>query len=181
MERPHNGLLQFVWAVLAAWYGFSMSPISVTPGDTPAVLPAPSVSDKLSAREELVQFRSGPWRMLLPMRFVERVLGAALPSVSPAANGAPPVVALGEALVPVLFAEALLGAEEVHLAAQDQMILLGHGGRRALLWVGAVEEVVEFDPVSPPAGPQRPLVVAFSGAARPLAVLDVPGLLKLAA
>ena len=44
------------------------------------------------------------------------------------------------------------------------------------------EEVVEFAPVPPPPGsPDRSVVAAFSGAARPLAVLDVHRLLELAA
>ncbi|MGB8931525.1 MAG: chemotaxis protein CheW [Anaeromyxobacteraceae bacterium] len=130
-----------------------------------------------------MQVRSGVWRMLLPMRFVERVLGAALPATRPALGGqVAPVVAIGRALVPVLFADALLGAEEVRIGAEDQMILLCHGGRRALLWVDAVEEVVEFSPVPPPPGTgTRAIVTAFSGAERPLAVLDVPRLLELAA
>lgn len=130
-----------------------------------------------------MQVRAGPWRMLLPMRFVERVLSAALPAVNPSGGGdAPPVVALGRTLVPVLFADALLGAEEVHLDAADQMVLLRHDDRRLLLWVDAVEEVVEFFPVPPPPGSgERSIVAAFSGAELPLAVLDVPRLLELAA
>jgi hypothetical protein len=117
--------------------------------------------------------------MLLPMRFVERVLAAALPAVRPDAH---PVVAVGPALVPVLFADALLGAPEVGIDAEDQMVLLRDGGRRALLWVDAVEEVVEFAPVPPPPGSvERSIVAAFSGVARPLAVLNVPRLLELAA
>lgn len=141
------------------------------------------MSDALQPREELVLVRAGAWRMLLPMRFVERVLGAALPAVRPASTGdAAPVVAIGHALVPVIFASALLGAEEIQLAGQDQMVLLRHGGRRALLWVGAVEEVVEFDPIPPPAGArQEQIIAAYSRAGRPLAVLDVPRLLELAA
>lgn len=141
------------------------------------------MSGDLRPREELVQVRAGAWRMLLPMRFVERVLGAALPAAHPSAGGdAPPFVALGPALVPVLFADALLGAGEVTLRAEDQMVLLRAGDRRALLWVDAVEEVVEFAPVPPPPGsPDRSVVAAFSGAARPLAVLDVHRLLELAA
>jgi hypothetical protein len=132
---------------------------------------------------ELVQIRSGVWRMLLPMRFVERVLGAALPASRPAAGGdAAPVVAIGRTLVPVLFADALMGADEVRIGGEDQMILLRHGDRLALLWVDAVEEVVEYSPVPPPPGSApRALVTAFSGAERPLAVLDVPRLLELAA
>lgn len=147
------------------------------------VPPAPPVSDALSPREELVQVRASAWRVLLPMRFVERVLGAALPAVRPM-NGAhaPPVVALAGALVPVLFADALLGAEEVSIDAADQMVLLRRGDRRALLWVDAVEAVVEFSPVPPPPGTaERSVVAAFSGGERPLAVLDVPRLLELAA
>lgn len=130
-----------------------------------------------------MRIRSGVWRMLLPMRFVERILGAALPAPRPAAGGdAAPVVSLGGALVPVLFADALLGAEEVRIGAEDQMVLLRHGGRRALLWVDAVEEVVEHSPVpTPPGADARAFVTAFSGAGRPLAVLDVPRLLELAA
>jgi chemotaxis signal transduction protein len=121
--------------------------------------------------------------MLLPLRFVERVLSAALPAARPAASGdAAPVVAVGGALVPVLFADALLGADEARLGAEDQMVLLRHGERRALLWVDAVEEVVEFAPVPPPAGAgEERVVAAYSGASRPLAVLDVPRLLSLAA
>jgi len=121
--------------------------------------------------------------MLLPLRFVERVLGAALPAVRPSASGdAPPVVAIGRALVPVLFAVALLGADEARLGSADQMVLLRHGDRRALLWVDAVEEVVEFVPVPPPAGAVEERIVAgYSGGDRPLAVLDVPNLLQLAA
>lgn len=130
-----------------------------------------------------MQVRAGSWHMLVPMRFVERVLGAALPAASPSASGdAAPVVAIGRTLVPVLFADALLGAEEVRLGAEDQMVLLRHGGRRALLWVDAVEEVVEYSPVPPPPGAtERSIVAAFSGVERPLAVLDVPRLLESAA
>src|SRR5574342_709983 len=130
-----------------------MSPVDMPSGDSLSVPPTLPVSDTLGPKEELVQIRVGVWRMLLPLRFVERVLGAALPAASPSASGdAPPVLSIGGALVPVLFAEALLGAGEVRLGAEDQMILLRHGDRRALLWVHAVEEVVEFAPVPPPPG-----------------------------
>lgn len=158
-----------------------MSPVLVNAGDTPIALHAPPVSDALRLREELVRVRAGSWRLLLPMRFVERVLEAALPTVSPAAPSAAPTLALGATLLPVLFADALLGAEEVRLDAEDQMILLRHGDRRALLWVDAVEDVVEFCPVPAPSGAARPLVAAFSDPERPLAVLDIPRLLELAA
>lgn len=126
--------------------------------------------------------RSGPWRLLVPMRHVERVHAAALPAARPVATGAvAPVVAIGDELLPVVFAEALLGAAEVPLAAEHQMLLLAAEGRRALLWVDAAEEIVERVPVSPPSGAAAPgsLVAGWSGAERPLAVLDVPRLLEL--
>ncbi len=123
--------------------------------------------------------RAGPWRMLVPMRAVERVHGAALPARAP--GGGSPVVAIAGALVPVVFAEALLGGGEATLAAEHQMLLLAAGGRRALLWVHAVEDVVEHAPVpAPPGVAAGPLVAAWSGAERPLAVLDVPRLVSLA-
>jgi hypothetical protein len=155
----------------------------MTPGESVFSPPGAPVSDVLQPREELVQVRSGAWRMLLPMRFVERVLGAALPAARPSTGGeSTPVVAIGPILVPVLFADALFGAEEVRIGAEDQMVLLLHRGRRALLWVDAVEEVVEFSAVpSPPDACARAVVAAFSGTGRPLAVLDVPRLLELAA
>ena len=160
-----------------------MSPGIVIPDVSAFVPPAPPVSDTLAPREELVQLRAGAWRMLLPLRHVERVLGAALPAASPSAEGdAPPVLSLGGELVPVLFAEALLGADEVRLAAEDQMVLVRDGARRLLLWVQAVEEVVEFAPIARPQGAPGPAnVAAWSGADRPLAVLDVPRLMELAA
>jgi hypothetical protein len=75
-----------------------------------------------------------------------------------------------------------VGATEVRLAPDQQMVLLSAGGRRALLWVDAVEEVVTHGPASAPAGSgHADLVLAWSGAERPLAVLDVPRILALAA
>jgi hypothetical protein len=122
--------------------------------------------------------------MLLPMRFVERIHGAAMPAGRPS-GGAPalPVVALGpDRLVPVVFAEALLGAAEVRLGGSQQMVLLGDGDRRALLWVDSAEDVVEHVPReghAPDGGPDG-LVAGWSGEDPPLAVLDVPRLLELA-
>ncbi len=138
--------------------------------------------DILRPQEELVAIRAGGWRLLVPLRHVERVLPAAMPAARPAAEPAAPLIALGEDLVPVLFAGALVGATEVRLSAEHQMILLSALGRRAFLWVDAVEEVVAHAPAPPPrdAGPAE-LVLAWSGAERPLAVVDVPRLLSLAA
>lgn len=132
--------------------------------------------------EELVLARSGAWRILVPLRHVERILGAAMPAAIPSTTGDrdSPLVAVAEELIRVVFCQALLGAESVSLAAGDQMILVAHEGRRALLWVDAAEDLVPFDPVPPPAGGvgAPALAMAFSGRARPLAVLDVPGLIE---
>ena len=114
------------------------------------------------------------------METVERVHGAALPALLPGAGRPTPVVGVGGALVPVVFAAALLGAEEVPLRAADQMLLLRAGEDRVLLWVDAVEEVVEHAPVPPPAAAATELACAWSGVERPLAVLDVARLAALA-
>jgi hypothetical protein len=142
----------------------------------------PTPPDTLAAGEELVAVRAGPWRMLVPLRHVERVFGAAMPAARPATPSAAPVVAIGEALVPVVFAAALVGATDVSLAPEHQMVLLGAGGARAVLWVDAVEDVVEHvAAASPPREGPDALVAAWSGADRPLAVLDVPRLVSLVA
>lgn len=132
--------------------------------------------------EELVCVRSGPWRLLVPMRHAERAHAAALPALGPSATSpGAPVVAVGGELVPVVFAEALLGGADAHLAPEHQMLLLRDGARRGLLWVDAAEAIVEHVPVAPPPGaPLRgALVAGWSGADLPLAVLDVPALLSL--
>jgi hypothetical protein len=117
----------------------------------------------------------------VPLRAVERVIPAAMPSARPAADATAPLVAIGDDLVPVVFAGALLGEREVRLDARHQMVLLAASGRRALLWVDAVEDVVPHAPAPPPPGGGPPdLVLCWSGGDRPLAVLDVPRLLELA-
>ena len=103
-----------------------------------------------------------------------------MPAARPAADAAAPVVAVGGDLVPVVFAAALLGEREVRLAASQQMVLLACDGRRALLWVDAVEDVVPHAPAPAPPGGAPDLVLCWSDANRPLAVLDVPRLLQLA-
>jgi len=130
--------------------------------------------------EDLVVVRAGEWRVLLPMRYVERVCGAALPAAVPSERGPrPPVVSVAGELLPVVFAEALLGADEATLEPADKMVLLRHAGRRALLWVSAAEEIVEFSPVAK-APPADGVVAGFSGVDAALAVLDVPRVLDLA-
>ncbi|HEX9049724.1 MAG TPA: chemotaxis protein CheW, partial [Anaeromyxobacter sp.] len=120
--------------------------------ETPAGAPAPTSGDMLRPGDELVAVRAAGWRLLVPLRDVERVLPAAMPAARPALAAAAPVVALGDDLVPVVFAAALVGEREVRLAAAHQMVLLAGGGRRALLWVDAVEDVVAHAPAPPPGG-----------------------------
>ena len=139
--------------------------------------------DRLTPGEELVQLRSGPWRLLVPMRHVARVHTAALPAPVPAAGAAAhPVLSLGGELVPVLFSSALFGAAEAVLSPADKLVELAAGGHRALLWVSAVEDLVPHQPVgadrTPAAGG---LVAGFSESEGVVPVLDVPGALAAAA
>lgn len=129
--------------------------------------------------------RAGPWRLLVPMRHVERVLPAAMPAGRPGPSPVSPAVALEGALVPVVFARALLGAGEVRLSGSDQMVLLSDGALRSVLWVDAVEDVVAHAPAEGRGqeGNASPgaFSLAWSGPERPLAVLDVPGVLAAGA
>jgi hypothetical protein len=125
--------------------------------------------------------RSGPFRLLVPLERVERVLPAALPAARPTAGQpAHPVVSVGGRLLPVLFAEALLGAAEARLRPGDQLLQLTDGPRQALLWVNAVEEVVACQPLAPPADHRPGLVAGYAEAGGALAVLDVARALDLA-
>ena len=145
---------------------------------------APPAGGALRAGEPLVRVRCGAFGLLLPLSAVERVLPAALPVARPAptdaAGAAHPVISLGGELVPVLFGEALLGEPEARLRAEDQLLLLGAGGRHALLWVSAIEDVEPCHPLAPPPGGQGALVAGWSGGEAPLAVLDVAGAVALA-
>lgn len=135
----------------------------------------------LADREELVAVRAEGWRLLVPLRHVERILAAAMPAPRPSREAAAPVVAVGRELVPVVFASALAGGAHVELNPSQQMVLLRAGDRRALLWVDAVEDVAAHAPApSPPGRAAGELVLAWSGAERPLPVLDVPRLVSIA-
>jgi hypothetical protein len=57
---------------------------------------------------------------------------------------------------------------------------LAADGRRGLLWVDSAEDVVPYEP-APGARPPEALVAGWSGAERPLPILDVPRLLSLLA
>ena len=130
--------------------------------------------------DPLVLARSGAFRLLVPLENVERVLPAALPTARPGAEGPDhPVVSVGGRLLPVLFAEALLGAAEARLRPGDQLLQLKDGAHQALLWVSAVEEVVACEPLAPPADHRPGLVAGYSDADGPLAVLDVARALAL--
>jgi chemotaxis signal transduction protein len=144
--------------------------------DRPAAggsLPAPG--------EALVRVRGGAFHLLLPLAAVERVLPAALPAVRPEVEpDAAPVVAVAGDLLPVLFAEALLGEPAVRLRPEDQLLLLRQGAQQALLWVSAVEEVLPCQPRPPPPGGRGQLLTGWSGLDDPLAVLDVGRAVALA-
>lgn len=136
----------------------------------------------LEPGEPLVVVRSGPWRLLLPMRHVERVYEAALPSAVPSRDGAaPPLLVIAGAPLEVFFVQTLFGAKEIRLRAEDKVVLLRVGERRAVLWVDAVEELVPFEPCQRAldgAAPRSEFVAAICAAPTPLAVLDVLGFLK---
>jgi hypothetical protein len=132
--------------------------------------------DGVSAVEELVMVRSGHWRMLIPVRHVRRIHPAALPAARPGAPARSPVVSLDGDLVPVAFAAARAGASRVEIAAHHQLVELEVGQRRGLLWVDSAEDVV---PLEPAPGEPTALVAGWSGADRPLPILDVAGLLEL--
>ena len=122
--------------------------------------------------------RAGHWRMLLPVCHVRRIHPAALPAARPGSPALAPVISVEGSMLPVAFAAALAGSSTVEMRAHHQLVELAAGGRRGLLWVDAVEDVVPF--VSAPGETsEATLVQGWSGAARPLPILDVPRLLEL--
>lgn len=135
-----------------------------------------------AAGDPLLVARSGAFRLLLPLDRVARVHPAALPAARLASEGpVSPVIRVKDQLLPVLFAEALLGGGEAWLRPGDQLVELTDGERQALLWVSAVEEVVTCRPLPPPPGRPPDLVAGYAEADVPLAVLDVPRAVALAA
>jgi hypothetical protein len=151
----------------------------ITPG-AEAVGYVSTQGDGVTAGEELVLVRAGAWRLLLPIRHVRRIHPAALPTPRPAPAPIAPIVAVEGELLPVAFAAALAGAADVELAPQHQLVELAADGRRGLLWVDAAEDVVPFEPAGGARAPEA-LVAGWSGAERPLPILDVPRLLELLA
>lgn len=132
----------------------------------------------VSATDELVVARSGAWRLLVPVKHVLRIHPAAMPAARPSAAPRAPVVAVEGELLPVAFAASLAGAGSVELAPHHQLIELGFAGRRGLLWVDAAEDVVPFE-AAPGTPSADALVAGWSGAERPLPILDVERLLEL--
>jgi len=122
--------------------------------------------------------RTGHWKMLLPVCHVQRVHPAALPAPRPGSPPLAPVISVDGSLLPVAFAAALAGASSVEMRAHHQLVELAAGARRGLLWVEAVEDVVPFEPAPGDASGDA-LVAGWSGATRPLPILDVPRLLEL--
>jgi len=122
--------------------------------------------------------RAGHWRMLLPLGHVARVHPAALPAARPGSPALAPVISVEGSMLPVAFAAALAGASSVDMRAHHQLVELAAGGRRGLLWVEAVEDVVPLEP-APGDTSGDALVAGWSGAARPLPILDVSRLLEL--
>ncbi len=132
----------------------------------------------VSAPDELVLVRAGAWRLLVPVPHVLRIHPAAMPAARPSATPSSPMVSVDGDLLPVAFAAALAGAGAVELAPNHQLVELGDRGRRGLLWVDAAEDVVPFE-ACPRAPAAVALVSGWSGAERPLPILDVPRLLDL--
>ena len=137
-----------------------------------------TLGETAAPADELVVVRAGHWRMLLPVCHVQRVHPAALPAARPGSPSLPPVISVEGILLPVAFAAALAGASSVEMRAHHQLVELAAGTRRGLLWVEAVEDVVPLEPV-PGETAAGGLVSGWSGAARPLPILDVPNLLQL--
>ncbi len=134
--------------------------------------------EPVAGADELVVVRAGHWKMLLPVCHVQRVHPAALPAPRPGSPPLPPVVTVDGVLLPVAFAAALAGSASVEMRAHHQLVELAAGGRRGLLWVEAVEDVVPLEP-APGDTSGDALVAGWSGARRPLPILDVPRLLEL--
>ncbi len=122
--------------------------------------------------------RAGHWRMLVPVAHVRRIHPAALPAARPSSPAQAPVVSVEGVMLPVAFAAVLTGASSVEMRAHHQMVELAADGRIGLLWVDAVEDVVPLEPAAGEVSGDT-LVVGWSGAARPLPILDVPRLLEL--
>lgn len=112
------------------------------------------------------------------MCHVQRIHPAAMPAARPGSPAPAPVISVEGSLLPVAFAAALAGASRVEMRAQHQLVELAAGERRGLLWVDAAEDVVPLEP-APGETSDSALVAGWSGASRPLPILDVPRLLQL--
>lgn len=138
----------------------------------------------LTNAEPLAVVRVGAWKLALPLRAVQQVFSAAMPTAVPSNRPTPAMaVRIGDELVPVAFAAALLGVEQLTMRPEDKMVLLDADGGRVVLWVDAVEEIVPYEPlqgrVEVP-GADGGWVAGFSAGEHAMAVLD-PSRLRAAA
>lgn len=94
----------------------------------------------MSAFTELILARIGGDYLLMPLSAVDRVL----PAVRPEGNGPgrAPRVSVDAREFTVCFGAALLGAARVVVEPSDQMLLL-RGPSPLVLWVSAVEELLQ--------------------------------------
>ncbi len=122
---------------------------------------------------ELIVCRVDRDVLLVPLSEVARVVPAEAPVRAPGARARPPVVTLDGQPVQVWFGAAFFGASQVTLEPSDQMLVL-RGTSPVVLWVSAVEEVLEVQPQ--PARPEDgPLVAGWcpvEGRALPVLALD---------
>jgi hypothetical protein len=96
-------------------------------------------------QEPLAVLRCGDWRFAVPLAGIEKVASAALPIALPAQEGRPShALRLGNDVLPVVFAANLLGRAEVVLKPEDKVVSVRAQGKRLVLWVDAVEDIVPF-------------------------------------
>jgi chemotaxis signal transduction protein len=134
--------------------------------------------------EDLAILRVGDWRCLVPARSIDRVLAAVAPIAVPGADAPGRLyVRVGGELLPLVFGSALLGADSAALRPSQKMVLLEADGRRWVLCVDAVEDLIPFAPLD---GAAHPLELAggwtcaLSGGERTLPVLDLDRLARSA-
>lgn len=128
---------------------------------------------------ELIVTRIGDQRLAVPLGAVKKVLPATAPVRVPSPTPTPPRVTVDEAQLPVWFGAGLMGAARVVLEPSDQMLVL-RGEQPVILWVSAVEEVVQAQlSVDKVPGGADELIAGWAQVEkRALPVLDVPRFLR---
>jgi len=131
----------------------------------------------MSTFPELILSRIGGQHLLVPLAAVEGVTPALRPSVAPG-EGQPPQVELKGRPLPVWFGAALLGSPKVVLEPSDQLLVL-RGSSRVVLWVSAVEEILQTQ-VHPGSADSAPWLGGVAHLEwRSVPVLDVEVFFKL--